>query len=236
MFWLIPLITGFVLLGVFLYFRVKEKRVTAVVIKGFVSLMFIVTALVAWLTSKNPDNIFAVFILFGLFFGLLGDILLDIKYIDLNRELLFTRLGFIAFAVGHIFYVTGLFVYLFNFDANVLYIIIPILVALLLMAITLLMEKFTKVRYERMKIFVIFYAFILFFTTAIYMSAAIQSGWNSTTVIIIAFALIAFALSDLILNNTYFAPGFSSPAFIISNHIFYYVAQFAIALSLFFLI
>lgn len=236
MFWLIPLITGFVLLGVFLYFRVKEKRVTAVVIKGFVSLMFIVTALVAWLTSKNPDNMFAVFILFGLFFGLLGDILLDIKYIDLNRELLFTRLGFIAFAVGHIFYVTGLFVYLFNFDANVLYIIIPILVALLLMAITLLMEKFTKVRYERMKIFVIFYAFILFFTTAIYMSAAIQSGWNSTTVIIIAFALIAFALSDLILNNTYFAPGFSSPAFIISNHIFYYVAQFAIALSLFFLI
>ena len=236
MFWLIPLITGFVLLGVFLYFRVKEKRVTAVVIKGFVSLMFIVTALVAWLTSKNPDNTFAVFILFGLFFGLLGDILLDIKYIDLNRELLFTRLGFIAFAVGHIFYVTGLFVYLFNFDANVLYIIIPILVALLLMAITLLMEKFTKVRYERMKIFVIFYAFILFFTTAIYMSAAIQSGWNSTTVIIIAFALIAFALSDLILNNTYFAPGFSSPAFIISNHIFYYVAQFAIALSLFFLI
>ena len=236
MFWLIPLITGFVLLGVFLYFRVKEKRVTAVVIKGFVSLMFIVTALVAWLTSKNPDNTFAVFILFGLFFGLLGDILLDIKYIDLNRELLFTRLGFIAFAVGHIFYVTGLFVYLFSFDANVLYIIIPILIALLLMAITLLMEKFTKVRYERMKIFVIFYAFILFFTTAIYMSAAIQSGWNSTTVIIIAFALIAFALSDLILNNTYFAPGFSSPAFIISNHIFYYVAQFAIALSLFFLI
>ena len=236
MFWLIPLITGFVLLGVFLYFRVKEKRVTAVVIKGFVSLMFIVTALVAWLTSKNPDNTFAVFILFGLFFGLLGDILLDIKYIDLNRELLFTRLGFIAFAVGHIFYVTGLFVYLFNFNANVLYIIIPILIALLLMAITLLMEKFTKVRYERMKIFVIFYAFILFFTTAIYMSAAIQSGWNSTTVIIIAFALIAFALSDLILNNTYFAPGFSSPAFIISNHIFYYVAQFAIALSLFFLI
>ena len=236
MFWLIPLITGFVLLGVFLYFRVKEKRVTAVVIKGFVSLMFIVTALVAWLTSKNPDNTFAVFILFGLFFGLLGDILLDIKYIDLNRELLFTRLGFIAFAVGHIFYVTGLFVYLFSFDANVLYIIIPILIALLLMAITLLMEKFTKVRYERMKIFVIFYAFILFFTTAIYMSAAIQSGWNSTTVIIIAFALIAFALSDLILNNTYFAPGFSSPAFIISNHFFYYVAQFAIAISLFFLI
>ena len=234
-YWLIPLIIGFVLLAVFLFFRVKEKRVTAVIIKGFVSLMFIATALVAWLTSKNPQSLFGVFVLLGLLFGLAGDILLDVKYIDLKRELLFTRLGFIAFAVGHIFYVTGLFVNFFNFNASVLYIIIPAIIAVVLMVVTLLMEKFTKVRYEKMKVFVIVYAIILFFTTAIFMSAAIQSGWQNTTVAIMAVALISFALSDLILNNTYFAPGFSGPVFIITNHVFYYVAQFAIAASLFFL-
>lgn len=235
-YWLIPLIIGFALLLVFLFFRVKEQRVTAVIIKGFVSLMFIATALVAWLTSKNPNTAFGMFILLGLFFGLLGDILLDIKYIDLNRELLFTRLGFIAFAIGHIFYVSGLFVYFFDFSASVLYVIIPAIIALVLMVVTLLMEKFTKVRYEKMKIFVIFYAIVLFFTTAIFMSASIQNGWQNTTVMIMAFALISFALSDLILNNTYFAPGFSTPVFIITNHIFYYIAQFAIAASLFFLL
>ena len=36
-------------------------------------------------------------------------------------------------------------------------------------------------------------------------------------------------------NNTYFAPGFTSPGFIISNHILYYAAQFLIAVSLFYL-
>ena len=236
LYWLIPLIIGFVLLSVFLYFRVKEKRVIAVIIKGFVSLMFIATALVAWLTSKNPNTAFGVFILLGLFFGLLGDVLLDIKYIDLNRELLFTRLGFIAFAIGHIFYISGLFVYFFDFSSSVLYIIIPAIIAVFLMVVTLLMEKFTKVRYVNMKVFVIVYALILFFTTSIFMSASIQNGWQNVTVMIMAFALISFALSDLILNNTYFAPGFSAPVFIITNHVFYYIAQFAIAMSLFFLI
>ena len=236
MYWLIPLIIGFVLLAVFLFFRVKEKRVTAVIIKGVVSLMFIATALVAWLTSKNPHGLFGVFVILGLVFGLAGDVLLDLKYIDLNKEMLYTKLGFLAFLFGHVFYITGLFVCFFDFTANILYLIIPIIIALALMAITLLMEKFTEIRYKKMKIYVIAYSFILFFTVSIYMSAAIQSGWQNVSLVIMAIALISFALSDLILNNTYFAPGFSGPVFIITNHTLYYIAQFAIAVSLFYLL
>ena len=87
-----------------------------------------------------------------------------------------------------------------------------------------------------MKPFVIIYGFILFLTVTMYMSVAIQSKWQITTVWVMAISLIAFALSDLILNNTYFAPGFNTPVFIITNHIFYYLAQFGIAMSLLFLI
>ena len=68
-YWLIPLIIGILLLGVFLYFRVKEKRLIAVIIKGCVSLMFIATALVAWLTSKNPNHMFGLFVVIALVFG-----------------------------------------------------------------------------------------------------------------------------------------------------------------------
>lgn len=234
-YWLIPLVIGFLLLGVFLFFRVKEKRVIAVVFKGLVSLMFIATALVAWLTSHYPQNTFGVFVVVGLFFGLLGDVFLDIKFIDLKREDLFTMLGFIAFAVGHVFFITGMFIHFFNFTANILYLIIPIIISLVLMVVTLLMEKFTEIKYGKMKPFVIVYGFILFFVTSIYFSAAIQSGWQNLVLIIMSFSFIFFALSDLILNNTYFAPGFNNPPFVISNHILYYLAQFAIASSLFFL-
>ena len=234
-YWLIPLIIGVVLLAVFLFFRVKEQRVTAVVFKGLVSMMFIGTGLVAWLTSSNPYSTFGLFIILGLFFGLLGDVFLDIKFIDLNRETLWTSLGFCAFGIGHIFYITGLLTNFFNFSMNVLHIIIPVIIAIVLTIVSLLMEKFTPIRYKSMKPFVIVYGFLLFFVTSIYFSGAIQCGWQNMTLIIMSMGLVMFALSDLILNNTYFAPGFNTPAFIVSNHIIYYIAQFAIASSLIFL-
>ena len=235
LFWLIPLIIGVILFGAFLYFRVQEKRIIAVILKGFTSLMFIATAVVAWLTSNNPNNWFGIFVIIALVFGLAGDILLDVKYIDLKREHLFTVLGFLAFAAGHIFFSSGLFVFFFDFNSSPFYLIIPALVTALLVTITLLMEKFTLIRYKDMKPYVVIYGIVLFFTVSIYISTCIQTGWNNTTVIIMFAGLVSFALSDLILNNTYFASGFNTPAFIISNHFLYYAGQFAIAVALFFL-
>lgn len=235
-YWIIPLVIGFILLGIFLFFRVKEKRVIAVVIKGLVSLMFIITAVVAYLTSNNPSNNFGIFIIVGLVFGLLGDVFLDIKYINEKYEYLFTSLGFITFGLGHISYISGLFLNYYSFNAHPIYLIIPAVVSLGLMLFTLLMEKFTPIRYKKMKPFVVIYGFILFFVTTIYLSSSIQNYWSYTTTNIMFFALIAFALSDLILNNTYFAEGFNTPIFIITNHVLYYIAQFAIAISLFYLI
>ena len=234
-YWLIPLIAGLLLLGVFLFFRVKEKRVTAVIIKGFVSLLFIVTAIVAWQTSNDPSNKFGMFVLIGLFFGLLGDILLDVKFILKDRELLFTILGFLAFLFGHFSYISGLFFTFFDFSRNIFYILLPAIVSVVLMVVTLLLEKFTAIKYQKMKPFVILYSIALFFCTTVYISTAFQTGWSITTLDIMAISLIFFALSDLILNNTYFASGFDGPGFIISNHVLYYLAQFAIAASLFFL-
>ena len=235
-YWLIPLIIGALLLVVFLYFRVKEKRVIAVIIKGLVSLTFIITALVAWKTSKNPNSTFGIFVLIGLVFGLLGDVFLDLKYIVLKRELLFTILGFFAFLLGHVCYSTGLFIHFYNWNVNILYLIIPIIVTLLLVVITLLMEKFTPIRYKKMKPYVVIYGVALFFTTSIYLSTNIQSGWNIIPLIIMSVGFILFMISDLILNNTYFQEGCSTPLFIISNHAIYYIAQFSIAVALFFLI
>ncbi len=236
MFYLIPLCLGFALLCVFLIFRVMQKRVIAVIFKGLTSLMFILTALVAFLVSKSPNVLFASLVLVGLFFGLLGDVFLDLKFIILSKEDLYTILGFISFGIGHIFFLSGLFASFYNFAMSVWYIIIPVIITLVLVVVTLLMEKFTKVRYQKMKPFVIIYGFILFLAVTMFMSVAIQSRWQITTVWVMAVSLIAFALSDLILNNTYFAPGFNTPAFVISNHIFYYLAQFGIAISLLFLI
>ena len=236
LYWLIPLIIGVILFAAFMYFRVREQRIVAVILKGFTSLMFIATAVVAWQTSKNPNHMFGLFVIIGLVFGLAGDVLLDIKYMTQNKEHLFTVLGFLAFAACHACFTSGMFIYFFNFNASPFYLIIPALVTALLVVITLLMEKFTMIRYKDMKPYVILYGIFLFFTVCIYMSICIQTAWSNPVLFIMFGGLIAFALSDLILNNTYFASGFNTPAFIISNHVLYYVGQFAIAVALFFLI
>lgn len=235
LYFLIPLILGLISLAVFLYFRVKEQRVIAVIIKGVTSLFFISTALVAWLTSSNPTNSLGVFVLIALFFGLLGDVFLDIKFITKKHEHLFTVLGFFAFAIGHIFFTTGLFINFFDFYASPLYLILPIVMTSLLVVATLLMEKISAIRYQNMKPFVVIYGIFLFFTMSIYCSASIQTGFQNITILLMFIGLILFMASDLVLNNTYFAPGFTTPAFIIINHVLYYIAQFLIASSLFFL-
>lgn len=235
LYWIIPLAIGAALLWFFLFFRVKEKRVTAVIFKGLVSLMFIATAIVAWQTSTHPQNLFGLFIILALFCGLLGDIFLDLKYVIKEKEDLYTVLGFVAFGVGHIFSITGVLTYFFDFSLSPLYIIIPILISVVLVVVSLLMEKFTPIKYQKMKPCVILYGFLLFLVASLYFSTSIQSGFNNITIISIAFGYVLFALSDLILNNTYFAPNCNTPIYVISNHLIYYIAQFSIAISLFYL-
>ena len=235
LYWIIPLAIGAALLWFFLFFRVKEKRVTAVIFKGLVSLMFIATAIVAWQTSTHPQNLFGLFIILALFCGLLGDIFLDLKFVIKEKEDLYTVLGFVAFGVGHVFSITGVLTYFFNFSLSPLYIIIPILISIVLVVVSLLMEKFTPIKYKKMKPCVILYGFLLFLVASLYFSTSIQSGFHNITIISIAFGYVLFALSDLILNNTYFAPNCNSPLYVISNHLIYYIAQFSIAISLFYL-
>lgn len=235
-YWIIPLSFGIASLIAFLIFRVQEKRKVAVVLKGITSLLFIATALVAWICSQNPTHMFGIFVLIALAFGLLGDVFLDIKFITEKYEGLFTVLGFVAFGLGHIFFITGLFLKFYDFSKNPLYLIVPILFAIIGVGISLLLERLTPIRYKKMKPCVIIYGFILFFTMAIYFSTAIQGGRHNWTINLMAIGLILFALSDLILNNTYFAPNCNTPVFVISNHVVYYLAQFTIAVSLFFLL
>lgn len=235
-YWMIPLVIGIIFLVTFLFFRVKEKRLIAVVFKGLTSLMFILTALIAWLCSKNPSSTFGIFIVFGLFFGLLGDIFLDIKFMTKKHEDLFTRLGFIAFGIGHIFFVSGLFVNFYPFGKiNLIYFALPTILAVIFTVAALLMEKFTNIKYGNMKAFAIGYGLVLFFAMNMYCSMTIYYSDPQPTLIFIGAGLVLFTISDMILNNTYFAPGCNTPFYVVSNHICYYLGQFLIACSLFFL-
>lgn len=236
-YWIIPLSLGVVFLILFLIERVKENRLIALIFKGLTSLMFILTGLLAWIFA-DKHNYFGLFVTIGLVFGLFGDIFLDIKFMSEKHDTLFTRLGFISFGIGHLFFITGL-ISTFTKENIIInqpiYIIVPAALSLVFTLLALLLEKFTNIKYGNMKAFAIGYGLVLFFVMNLYWGYVAFLKFKVLTLILMAVGFILFTLSDMILNNTYFAKGCNTPKYIISNHICYYAAQFLIAASLFFI-
>ncbi len=219
-------------LGCFLYEKCKRYSLKAVFIKAIASMLFI--ALAAINLFQTGYHIFPKFALIALALGMLGDISLDLKYVYKEQDKSFTIAGFVVFGIGHILYITGMFLEFYH-DASFLYILLPLVGGLLGGVATVLIEKPMKLQYKEFKWIVGGYATLLLSMTFSAVSLTILSGFQATSLIILMVAGILFAISDLILNTTYFGEDHEKPIDIITNTITYYAAQNLIALSIFFL-
>ncbi len=224
-------VAGVVLLAVFLKFRVGEKRVIAVIIKAPVSFCFIASALssLARLGGKNAG--FAMLIVCGLVFGLLGDIWLDLKYICLKDEDTFTLAGFLVFAIGHCFFIAAL-AGRFCSSFKAYCVLIPIGCAVISWLITYFGEKSMHVEYGKYKLVVPSYGALLISFATFTFSLILLTKGTEAVPIVIFIASQFFFVSDMILNKTYFGKNKTGPVYIITNHVTYYIAQFMIAFSL----
>ena len=223
-------------IGLLLYIREKIRAytLTAVFLKTFVSVCFLAVAVCGWYASAASYGMlsFGVFIVMGLLFGLLGDIWLDLKYVYPAQDDPFTYAGFASFAIGHVLFITGML--LRYHPTSPLYIVFPFVLAVLVSAGNILMEKTMKLDFGKMRLIVFGYGAILFSTVALSGSLAMCFGWRDTTLNLIFAGGILFAASDLVLSGTYFG-GKERPIDLILNYLTYYPAQFLIALSLAFL-
>ena len=220
----------------FLYIRQKLKayNLKTVFLKTLVSVIFIAVAVCGWYASARSVGLssFGVFIVLGLLFGLLGDIWLDLKYVYPAEDDPYTYAGFASFAIGHALFITGML--LRYHPTSVLYVILPFLLAVLVSAGNILMEKTMKLDFGKMRLIVFGYGAILFSTVLVSGSLALSFSWREPSLNLIFVGGILFALSDLVLSGTYFG-GKERPIDIILNYLTYYPAQFLIALSLLFL-
>ena len=233
---LIPIIilicAGAVLLFFFLKEKVKAYSVKAVMFKAAASICFVAVAAVS-LFAKGHHAL-SIFVTLGLFFGVLGDIWLDFKYVFKEHDKIFTYAGFIMFALGHACYISGMFLEFFN-NQNPLYIILPLIGGLLISVCNLFIAKPMKLDYSGYKVISIIYGFFLFSMTLTALSLSIMMGFNNATLIMILAGGLLFTISDLILSGTYFGKGKERPVDIITNSVTYYLAQFVIAFAIFFI-
>lgn len=233
---IILLIFGALDLCWFLYERVKANSTRAAMIKSSVSVLFMAVAAVAW--ASIPDGAvhvkFAPFLLLGLLCGLLGDIWLDLKWVYPKENDIYTFAGFYAFAVGHILFIIGL-IWQYGAGVPILYIILPLLIACGVGAGNLALAPVMKMNYGKFKAITGIYGAILFGMTLLAGSLALYNHFDVMTLNLMFVGGILFAISDLILSGTYFSTGKNRPVDVITNHTAYYIAQFIIATSIFFI-
>ncbi len=230
------LLAGAVLLVIFVREKIKAYSVGALFWKTAVSVMFMAAGVAAaWSVPENAEaGEFCWFVLGGLLFGLLGDIWLDLKYVYPQDDAKYTYAGFTVFSIGHILFMAGM---LRHYAAAVqpIYVIAPLAAGVVLGVGNGFLGPVMKLQFGRFKGIVMFYGSILFAMMLLAGSLALSFGFQNGTLNWMFAGGILFAVSDLILSQTYFGHDHEKPIDIILNYIFYYGAQFAIAASLLFI-
>jgi len=248
---------GLIMLILFLIARDKNSSPLAIILKGMTSLFFIATAVSALVENVNFSGDYtvvlpAVLIILGLANGLVGDITLDFKiyfkgligkYENAERDSdAMMYIGMIVFGIGHVLYITSTAIRFPGLEMNLLW---SALVAIGAVAGLFLVSIFVlKMKFGKFLIASISYGFLLFWFFVLSIWDIAQVGSTSETALQLAGALF-FLISDLVLSMTYFSKeedykkeGLLNPEsrlMICINHVTYYIAQFLLAVLIYFM-
>ena len=210
---------------IYVRLKLKQPSLKALIFKMSTTLLIIFFALFTILQEGVQLNI-SVLVIAGLVFGLIGDIVLDLKLIYPKDDKFYTFFGFTSFILGHLLYI-GYF--LLNYHLQVLDYSFIFGLAGMTVFIVLITEVPMKLNFGKFRLISAVYAFILSFITFLMLWTSFR--YENVGILIFGIGLISFLLSDLILSHSYFGKE-EKPWMIVSNYLFYYGAQYLIALSI----
>ena len=221
----IPVLTviGFLLQFLFIKVEHEEKYLQADLLKGSASLMFVIIGYTAWMTVNNPFN--RLFFI-GLLFGLIGDVLLNLRFVFPKSGQKIFLTGIIAFLIGHIIYLLALIP-----QARYAWIWRCIVAGAAAAGILLAYIFRTMDVKPAFKVFGVFYLGAVFIMTAIALGIAFHIP-NRRSLVYAAGAVL-FTLSDVVLIFNTFS-GTTRFSLRITNLTLYYIGQMMIAWSLFY--
>lgn len=221
---------------VFIISKVTNYSLKTIILKTVASLFFVALGIVCFCIRAEGPFIFKLLTCIGLFFGLLGDIFLGFKYITTKTKKLWIMLGLFAFAFGHISYILGLLLGFYD-GSNVLFIILPFVMPIVFVTLYMLIATKAGVKFSKSLFpFALFYVYCLTCMVSSAFCMACLHQFNVVTLVIFFPGAVCFSASDFMLTGAYFKEGQRSKAYMAIYSVFYYLAQFAIAFSIFFLI
>lgn len=219
---------GAVITVIFLFKRSSGATVPNLLLKIGSSLGFLLTAVMAVILNPTAAN-YGVLLLMGGALGMIGDIVLDLKYIYPKDSDTYLYSGFTAFLIGHLFFNAAV---IWHNHLSLKLVLIAVAISVVIAILNLLSGKITKLEYGKFKPIVFAYSAILILTTA---TAAVSffAVEMSKSMLLMTIGGVLFLLSDVVLSFTYFGKGFDKPVHIFVNHLLYYAAQYLIAASIF---
>ena len=223
---------GAMCLAGFINQKIHKYGLRATLLKTLTSFCFIVVAAIG--LYHKGFHVLSIFFMVGLVSGLLGDIFLGLKHVYKEADDLFTYAGFIAFMVGHVLYITGMFLEFYS-GQSPLYIILPLLIGILIGGCVPIIGKVMHLKLGRFLVISIVYGSLLFSMCLVSLSLNIMTGFKSVTLIMLFIGGVLFTISDIILSKTYFGHNKEKVSDLVSNSLTYYIAQYLIAFSIFFL-
>ena len=225
------LVMGIVATIIFLTKRTARVTIDVVATKSIASMGFILSGMFFFIGNEACPEYLGAFTVGGACFGMLGDIVLDLKYTKLNDADRCTKLGFWTFLIGHIFYSIAM-VSVYGIElTNIICVAIGIIAGIIIAIVT---EKVMKLEYGKFKKITILYTSILCMTLGFAGGYTITESYTLHSVLLnVGFAL--FVLSDAFLAGLYFSKNEkdrTNRTAIVLNHLTYFAAQYIIALSL----
>jgi len=217
-------IVGMALQAIFIIVEHKEKFVPAVILKGSAAILFCIIGAVA-MTTASVNQSFAKLIVFGLCFGAMGDILLNLRFVFSKIGQKIFLLGVAAFLTGHILYLCAIVPLSQN--------LIPCLVIGVILAAALLTWIFKTLTVKlAFKIFGVLYIGAIVLMTAVAIGNVLTAP--GTAARMHAIGAVLFTLSDIVLIFNTFGKE-QKFSMRITNLTLYYLGQILIAASLFFI-
>lgn len=215
------IIGGLLLQGAFVVVEHKQRWIAANILKGLASLVFVLIGFVGWISTTSSNFTNCVFA--GLLLGMLGDILLNLRFVYPDKGQKIFLAGIAAFLIGHILYLCALIPL-----AQHIYVDIAI-GAVLAICLLIYIFKTMKVKLA-FKIFGVLYLGAVIIMTCMALDIAFFTAGPRT--ITFAIGAILFTASDIVLIFNTFS-GVTRFSLRITNLTLYYVGQVLIACSLF---
>lgn len=216
------ILLGCICCTLFLMDRLHNRPIRSVITKVLTSTCFF---LMGWMGVFNNENLsLTLWLLAGLFFGLMGDMWLGLKWAYPKQDIIYTFLGFAFFALEHVFILIGLNV----MSHHYILLILSILIGAGICYFVVSLEKKMSLNYGLFKGVTLVYGTVLIACPVYNLILCFITGF-AEFYLGLFIAGICFLASDLILSGTYFGKGKDKAVHIISNHILYFLAQFIIA-------